>query len=815
LSYLNSSQAQERDVFANPNSDKELAEKIEALTSHSTAGLEERRGSRGGSLLDAEDRFQGVPLAVLNESGDAVLGCATSLAEANSFFGRDLKTGERILGTDPAEKRTAKQAAEYGMEVEEYRFYMELIEKAALQRSQTTNAATLTIVNGDGAGEGFNDPAVVIPEGGNTGLTRGEQRLNVFNFAAQIWGAFLDSNVPTQIFSKFDPLTPCSSSGGVLGQAGAVTFVRNIPNGTPNTYYPISLANKTAGADLNGSSNEINATFNSEVDNGCLGGGSRFYYGLNNTTPGGRINLLVVLLHEMGHGLGFQSLANAQTGALANGSPDTYTRNMYDASTNMSWVDMTNAQRVTSATNTGSLYWDGPSVRGASAALNAPACRDAATGRLQLFAPNPFQSGSSVAHWNTTCSPNLLMEPNITVGLPLTLDMTRQVMRDIGWYRDTNGDLTPDSITNVTPAGISVLAGEAADVMWTNGGGFSQNVAIDLSLDGGTTFTNVASNVPNTGAYTLALPNTTSLTARIRVREDGFTAPAGTSAASFAIVTGLPSPTPTPAATPTPTPTPTPSPSPTPPVTPTPSPTRTPTPSPVPEFDLSITQSDSPDPATVSGTLTYTLTVTITPAALGGSASPQVRFNFPTGIPATPVSATGSNGYVATTDASGITFSGGVLSTSGLSAGTATLLVVVRPLASGTLTSAGANVIVDPNNLVNEASETNNTASTITTVVNAAMTPTPTPAPGPTFFSLEGRVFTPGSVGIRSAVVVLTDSAGNRRTSTTSSFGVYSFQNLDAGQSYTLTVASKRYRFAPRTVAMTSSLTNMDFFGLE
>ena len=42
--------------------------------------------------------------------------------------------------------------------------------------------AGITIVNMDGAGEGFNDPTPAAPVGGNPGTTIGQQRLNRFHF---------------------------------------------------------------------------------------------------------------------------------------------------------------------------------------------------------------------------------------------------------------------------------------------------------------------------------------------------------------------------------------------------------------------------------------------------------------------------------------------------------------------------------------------------------------------------------------------------------------------------------------------------------
>ncbi|MEQ1604198.1 MAG: cytochrome c peroxidase [Pyrinomonadaceae bacterium] len=82
-------------------------------------------------------------------------------------------------------------------------------------------------------------------------------------------------------------------------------------------------------------------------------------------------------------------------------------------------------------------------------------------------------------------------------------------------------------------------------------------------------------------------------------------------------------------------------------------------------------------------------------------------------------------------------------------------------------------------------------------------------------FSISGRVTTPTGLGLRNAVVVLTDVLGVKRTATTSSFGVYQFSDIPLGNSYTMGIASKRYRFAPRIFDITGNLANFDFVGLE
>jgi hypothetical protein len=51
-----------------------------------------------------------------------------------------------------------------------------------------------------------------------------------------------------------------------------------------------------------------------------------------------------------------------------------------------------------------------------------------------MFSPNPFQSGSSVSHYDVSLTPNALMEPAINADLSGTLDLTVDLFRDIGWF---------------------------------------------------------------------------------------------------------------------------------------------------------------------------------------------------------------------------------------------------------------------------------------------------------------------------------------------------------------------------------------------
>ncbi len=448
-------------------------------------------------------------------------------------------------------------------------------------------AATITIINLDGPGEGFNDATPAAPVGGNAGITVGQQRLLCFQEAANVWGSLLTSSVPILVQAAFNPLT-CTATSAVLGSAGPRFVEINDPAFEFQGYwYHEALACKQAGVDLlplgdpslppgdNGS--DINAQFNSNLGQPTCLSGSGWYYGFDHN-EGALIDLLAVLLHEFGHGLGFSTLTSGSTGSYFSGSPSLWDKFLFDETTALRWDQNSAGQRVTSAVNTNNLTWNGAEVTAAAgsflanapelvvpygsgsvignaasfgAALtlggvaaqallvvdptapvndgcetpftNAPALagkiavidRGVCTfvvkvknaqnagavgcilinnavggfspggsdptitiptiaitladgntlktalaggpvnvtlrlsptvraglhpsGRVRMYAPNPFQGGSSVSHYDVSATPNLLMEPAINPDLTSSVDLTAALFRDIGWLPHTTG----------------------------------------------------------------------------------------------------------------------------------------------------------------------------------------------------------------------------------------------------------------------------------------------------------------------------------------------------------------------------------------
>ena len=233
----------------------------------------------------------------------------------------------------------------------------------ALFSSFAFGAATIVIVNTNAPGEGFNDPTPATPVGGNTGTTIGEQRLIAFQYAADIWGANLNSNVPIYVESSFVPLS-CTTTSAVLGSAGPLEVFSDFPGERFGaTWYHVALANKLAGEDLSPDGNDIIARFNSLIgtDPNCLTGVG-WYYGLDNS-HGTDIDLVTVLLHEFAHGLGFSTFVDKTTGENFFGQTDIYARFIRDNTLGKKWLNMKAPQRAASAVNSRRVVWTGSAVR--------------------------------------------------------------------------------------------------------------------------------------------------------------------------------------------------------------------------------------------------------------------------------------------------------------------------------------------------------------------------------------------------------------------------------------------------------------------
>ncbi|MBO9793739.1 PA domain-containing protein [Xanthomonas phaseoli] len=240
-------------------------------------------------------------------------------------------------------------------------------------------AANVTLINGDaGTVVGLNDPTAAAPLGGNPGRTIGEQRRIAYQYAMDLWGAVLQSNVEIKVYASFARLT-CTATGGTLGQAGPNWIVNNFPGAKADTLYPSALGDAIAGQDLvpdPADPADVFSQFNGDLGKDDCLAGSGWYLGLDGKTPEGQINFLNVVMHEIGHGLGAAGFLNKTTGVLGSGSglTDVYTSQAYDNVQNKRFDDptMTNAMRAEAMRTPGRTVWAGTRVNREAALILDP-----------------------------------------------------------------------------------------------------------------------------------------------------------------------------------------------------------------------------------------------------------------------------------------------------------------------------------------------------------------------------------------------------------------------------------------------------------
>ena len=392
---------------------------------------------------------------------------------------------------------------------------------AVLSLSAPAGAAVFTLVNVDPPGVGFNDNTAATPVGGNTGTTLGQQRLNVFTRAFAFWGDRMEQvngqgqNFEIRVEATFAPITDgggnplCNQFGGVLGAAGADAFFANFGGGQNNVWYHSVVADHVSQGDIDPGFPDISATFNSDVDEEfCLG--SRGWYNGFDGNAGNDIDLLSVVIHEVGHGMGFSTVVDLASGAKPSGRDDIYMQNLENAATGESYPQMSNGERVTASTSIDDLQWTGANVTSFVADRTAlvfgdflVAGFDPGTNQIEMYAPFPQEPGSSVSHYSTAVSPNEIMEPSLTQPIH-NLALTVALMEDIGWTGTIQcGDADRNGTRAATDALIALQTGvgagtclpslcdpsgdgnvTATDALIMLQGGTGQDVVYDCGLTG-------------------------------------------------------------------------------------------------------------------------------------------------------------------------------------------------------------------------------------------------------------------------------------------------------------------------------------------
>lgn len=242
-----------------------------------------------------------------------------------------------------------------------------------------------------------------------------------FQRAVDLWSTLIKADVPIRIDATWKAMGP-----GILGGAGAVDYGANFP-GAPqaDTWYPVALANQLAGQDLSPSDPDIQAIFQSSPS-------QPWYFGTDGQVPAGQMDFTTVVLHEIGHGLGFSSSFQVASGSgswgLGSGRPFRFDRFVQNGSGTNLITYASPSTALATQLQSNAVRWSGAQAVAANGGV-----------KPYLYSPNPYQSGSSLSHLDETRYPtggvNSLMTPYLDDGEALhdPGDIGLGVLRDLGW----------------------------------------------------------------------------------------------------------------------------------------------------------------------------------------------------------------------------------------------------------------------------------------------------------------------------------------------------------------------------------------------
>ncbi len=129
-----------------------------------------------------------------------------------------------------------------------------------------------------------------------------EEAKIALSYAVSIWEQHISSPVAINIVARWEYL-----DGNIIANSRPTEFHKNFTEAPlTNIYYPVSLAEKLAGRELNGSKDaDIECTFNSNKP---------WYFGTDGNTGDTKYDFVTVALHEIAHGLGIAGFFDDENG---------------------------------------------------------------------------------------------------------------------------------------------------------------------------------------------------------------------------------------------------------------------------------------------------------------------------------------------------------------------------------------------------------------------------------------------------------------------------------------------------------------------
>ncbi len=216
-----------------------------------------------------------------------------------------------------------------------------------------------------------------------------EDAKTAFEYALDIWGNYLQSTIPIAVEAIWT-----ERDENVLGSARPTRIIQFTSGAEPNTWYSIAQGSAMAGQDFKEQIDEVDSDV--EVIMNCEF--PDWYFGTDANTPQGMIDFVTVVLHEIGHGIGFIGSMSAdednQSGSYGLGQsndPIIYDRFAEDGQGNellntSVYGNPSSELRQALIGNRAGVFHNG--VEGV---INN-------AGMVKLYTPNPWNDGSSYSH---------------------------------------------------------------------------------------------------------------------------------------------------------------------------------------------------------------------------------------------------------------------------------------------------------------------------------------------------------------------------------------------------------------------------------
>lgn len=280
---------------------------------------------------------------------------------------------------------------------------------------QATAGLAFTIIYTDPEGKGFNDAAA------------GAARKAALEASVAAWSKVLQGTVPIVVQAAME--APEDPESTLLASAGPVDFFTIDGRAVPS-----ALAAQIRKGSLNNGGPDIQVNVNERVD---------WDYAVNGVATAGKASFVYTMIHEIGHGLGFLDSFDATTGELLNSIPFPYDVFVNRGSAGRDVVTDHGAEQRLSDLTSNDLFFSGPKAIEASALSIRP------LPMVKLYAPDPYEQGSSVAHVDQDTYADFktgLMTPRDFGSGTDTIDiLTLGIMADMGY------ELIPGAVTARAP----------------------------------------------------------------------------------------------------------------------------------------------------------------------------------------------------------------------------------------------------------------------------------------------------------------------------------------------------------------------------